>query len=246
MPQLTAIDRFASAHELEDELHIENYPMVFTEVSARQCGGETYLKQILSYIAVVGQTADINLETGVINAIDDRIYVISLTPSHANSRAYDGIAGFYREKDIYFALLIPSEQQFPKMTPALRWRFRLAFEYPRRRKRGFIIPTINASHLAYCFISEAERGKMEHLCPPMPIARYNPEEFGYTEDELREYLESEERRREHAQQLYPMIESIFARTKGELSQYIPMSKELIPRKYRSFELLYDAEILGSW
>ena len=234
----TGIYPQAPAWELEEIHHAEEYPIVFTEVGRKE--------EALFYTAMIGQNVHIDFETGAIRAVEDRLYIINLTPDQANSRIYDGVAGFHKAEGVYFTLVVPSQRLLAKMDPALRWRFRLAFEYPRTRKGAFLVPTLSTSPFPYCFITEAERERIEHLCPPLPIARYIPEEFSYSREEIKECWQSEEGRQVQARQLHPLIESLFSRAKGDLSHYRPMSKELLPLEYRGHQLLYNAEMLGGW
>ena len=108
------------------------------------------------------------------------------------------------------------------------------------------MPTLSAAPFAYGFISQAERERIEHLCPPEPIARYSPEEFGYNSEELSRFLESEEGKLKHIGELLPRLEDIFDRVDGDPHQYIVMLKRLVPTEYRDYDLLYGADVLGGW
>ena len=108
------------------------------------------------------------------------------------------------------------------------------------------MPTINTSPFAYSLVTDEEREAMEHLCPPEPIARFIPEQFGYEKAELLRYLNKKGERLKHASELYPLIQSIFERSQGNLDQYIPMKKELIPQEYQDYQLLYNADRLWDW
>ena len=235
---------------LADELDEDGapvYPVVFTEVAAAEPGtGRRAASGALRYTAVIGDTAHIDHHTGVIKGIENRLDIMSIGPRSMYARAYEGLAAFYQAGGIYFTVVFPTEYRLADMQPALRWRFRFAFEYPRRRKKGFLVPTISSLPPAYCFLSEGERSRIEHLCPPIPIARYIPEEFGYDSEEMATFLQSEEQRQQHLERLYPLIEAIFQRTAADPAQYLPMSKELIPVEFRDYELLYDADMLGGW
>jgi len=80
----------------------------------------------------------------------------------------------------------------------------------------------------------------------LPVARYMPEEYGYEKEELSRYLGDEEEKRQHANELYPIIDSIFERSGGDKEQYTSMGKDLIPEEYRDYQMLYNAESLWDW
>lgn len=220
------------------------YVFVFTEASSKGYG--------VSYTAVIGEKTCIDRNTKAIVAIESDLmsgglYIISISSSSLCSRAYGGTVEFNRSGNTYFAAVFPDWSIPGRLPPAQRWRFRyIAFEYPRGGKKGFLLPTINDSPFAYCFINSEERQTIEHLCPPMPVARYVPEEYGYESGELSRYLVNEEEKRRHASELFPIIDSIFARCGGDKGQYLPMDKEIIPKEYRDYQMLYNAESLGDW
>ena len=168
-------------------------------------------------------------------------------PCRLSSRVYGGIVGFENRNNIYFSVVFPDWHILDKLQPAQRWKFRyISFEYPRQGKRGFLLPTINTSPLAYCFITESDREMIEHLCPPAPIARYMPEEFGYEKGELARYLNDVEEKQRHASELYPIIEELFLKSKGDISHYVLMDKQLIPEDCRDYQMLYNADGLWDW
>lgn len=217
---------------------------VFTEASVKGNG--------IAYTAVIGNKACIDANSRVIGSIEadlslGGLYILSLSPSSGSSRIYGGIAKFEEVNGIYFAVVFPDWTVLEKLKPTQRWKFRyISFEYPRRGKKGFLLPTINSSPFAYCFITQEEKEMIEHLCPPKPLARFAPEEYGYEEEELSRYLSDEEEKRKHAGELYSIIDSIFERCGGNEEQYMPMGKDLIPEKYRDYQMLYNADSLWDW
>jgi len=217
---------------------------VFTEASVKGDG--------IAYTAVIGDKACIDANSRIIGSIEadlslGGLYILSLSPSSGSSRIYGGIAKFEEGNGIYFAAVFPDWTILDKLEPAQRWKFRyISFEYPRRGKKGFLLPTINSSPFAYCFITQKERGMIEHLCPPKPVARFAPEEYGYEEEELSRYLSDEEEKQKHVGELYSIIESIFKRCRGNEEQYVPMGKDLIPEEYRDYQMLYNADSLWDW
>lgn len=221
-----------------------SYPLVFTEV--RKDEGK------LAYTAVIGEKLHRDYNTKAITALEadlvtGGLYILSLSPHDLSSRAYSGIAGFESEDNIYFAVVFPDWSIPDKLEPASRWKFRyVSFEYPRGGKKGFLLPTINTSPFAYCFITKQQSQLIKHLCPPKPIASYAPEEFGYTKGKLLSYFKSPRVRQKHADELYPIIDNIFEQSKGNINQYIPMNKQLIPRQYRDYQMLYNADSLWDW
>ena len=226
----------------------EQYPVVFTQI-VQHCnpGKNSFARRFVSCTAIIGYTAHIDPRDGAIAAIEDGLYILNITHGRMNSRSYDGIAGFFRGERSHFAVVFPDMHILPKMGPITRWRFQhLLFEYPRGRKRGFLLPTTSTMPFAYGFISQVELDYIEHLCPPEPIARYAPEEFGHSEDSYRMYLKSEERKLEHSAKLLPILEGIFERIGGDASRYTDMRKSKIPAEYRDYDLLYGADILGGW
>ena len=220
------------------------YAFVFTEASTGKHG--------TAYTAVIGEEACVNSNSKSITAVEGDLsvgglYIISISPSRLSSRVYGGTVKFERKGGIYFAVVFPDWTVLEQLEPAQRWRFRyISFEYPRRGKKGFLLPTINSAPFAYCFITQEEKEIIEHLCPPMPVARYMPEEYGYEKEELSRYLGDEEEKREHASEFYPIIDSIFERSEGNKEQYLPMDKDLIPKEYRDYQMLYNAESLWDW
>lgn len=217
---------------------------VFTEASIKRNG--------IAYTAVIGDKACINANSRAISSIEadlsaGGLYILSLNPSGLSSRIYGGTAKFEEENGIYFAVVFPDWTILEKLSPAQRWKFRyISFEYPRRGKKGFLLPTINSSPFAYCFITREEKEMIEHLCPPKPVARFVPEEYGYDEEELSRYLSDEEEKCKHANELYSIIDSVFERCGGDEEQYMPMKKDLIPEEYRDYQMLYNADSLGDW
>ena len=224
------------------------YPIVFTHVMMNHGSGETAKpSNLTSCTAVIGDTAHIDASDDSFRAIEDNLYVMNVSNDHIHSRFYQGMAGFFRSEHSHFAVVFPDMYVLPKMKPITRWRFQhLAFEYPRGQKRGFLVPALSAAPFAYGFISDSEREKIEHLCPPEPIARYIPEEFGYDREELSTYLRNREEKLDHIGELLPMMEDIFHRINGDPRWYKAMVKKLIPEKYRDYDLLYGAEMLGGW
>jgi len=237
---ITIDDSIEIISENEEVEHI----FVFTQVSAERQG--------TVYTAVIGEKAYINNNSKATNAVEadlsaGGLYIISIGPDVIASRVYGGVVRFEQESGIYFAVVFPEWTILDKLEPAQRWKFRyISFEYPRKGKKGFLLPTINCLPFAYCFITQEERQIIEHLCPPMPVARYLPAEYGYKEEELSRYLTDEQEKSRHADELYPIIESIFVRSKGNKEQYLPMSKNLLPQQYRDYQMLYNANSLWDW
>ena len=233
-----------SLTQIISEEEESNYPFVFTE-ACKEDGG-------IAYRAVVGEGLHIDNDMKIIKALEGELstgglYIISISPHVLSSRVYGGIVGFENRNNIYFSVVFPDWSILDKLQPAQRWKFRyISFEYPRRGKKGFLLPTINISPFTYCFITESDREMIEHLCPPMPIARFVPEEFGYEKEELTKYLSSVEEKQRHANELYPVIHYLFHRSKGDINQYMPMDKQLIPEEYRDYQVLYNAGSLGDW
>jgi len=233
-----------SLTQIISEHEENNYPFVFTE-ACKEGGG-------IAYNAVMGERFHIDHDTKIIRALEGELitgglYIISISPHTLSSRVYGGIVGFKNRNNIYFSVVFPDWRILDKLQPAQRWKFRyISFEYPRRRKRGFLLPAINIFPFAYCFITGSDREMIEHLCPPMPIARFMPEEFGYEKEELAEYLNSTEEKYKHAKGLYPVIDNLFQRSKGDINQYMPMNKQLIPEEYRDYQMLYNADSLWDW
>ena len=225
----------------EEEGH---YPFVFTE--AHRENGE------IAYSAVIGERFYTGHDKKFIKALEGELntgglYIISISPYTLSSRVYGGIVGFENKNNIYFSVVFPDWSILDKLQPAQRWKFKyVSFEYPRRGKKGFLLPTINVSPFTYCFITESDREVIEHLCPPTPIARFIPEEFGYEKEELTKYLGSVEEKRKHANELYPAIDTLFQRSKGDINQYMLMDKHLIPEEYRDYQVLYNADSLWDW
>jgi len=233
-----------SLAQIISEQEENNYPFVFTEARREDSG--------IAYNAVIGERFHIDHETKTIRALEGELstgglYIISISPHTLSSRVYGGIVGFENRNNIYFSVVFPDWHLLDKLQPAQRWKFRyISFEYPRRGKRGFLLPTINISPFAYCFIMESDREMIEHLCPPVPIARFMPEEFGYEKEELAKYLNSAEEKHKHANELYPVIDNLFLRSKGNINQYVPMDKQLLPEEYRDYQMLYNADSLWDW
>ena len=237
---LTKIDELVPTEEEEAE-EVVRHPFVFTSVVAEEAGVSP------TYTAICGHHGRLDPGTQTITEVENRLYIISARPHQSHSRAYEGKADFCYEEGIYFALVWPDWTLLSGLDPATRWRFRyVSFEYPKKRKMGFILPTLNTFPFAWCFISSEEREWIEHLCPPEPVARYDPQRFGYKPEELASYLADSERQHQQSQRLYPIVEELFRRSGGDAGQYLPMGKELLPQEYRDYELLYDAQILGGW
>jgi len=230
--------------EIIQESGEAEHVFVFTEASTKGNG--------IAYTAVIGDKACIDAESRVIGSIEadlsiGGLYVLSLSPSSLSSRVYGGIVKFEEGNGIYFAVVLPDWTILEKLKPAQRWKFRyISFEYPRRGKRGFLLPTINSSPFAYCFITQGQKEMIEHLCPPQPVARFAPERYGYNEKELSRYLSDEGEKRRHATELCSIIDSIFERCGANEEQYIPMEKDLIPEEYRDYQMLYNADSLWDW
>lgn len=220
------------------------YAFVFTEASTERNG--------TAYTAVIGENAYMDDNSRRLSTIDGDLsagglYIINISPSRLCSRVYGGTVKFQREGNTYFAVVFPDWTILEQLGTVQRWRFKyISFEYPRRGKKGFLLPAINSSPFAYCFITEEEREVIEHLCPPMPVARYTPEEYGYEKEELLRYLGDKEEKRQHADELYPIVHSIFERSGGDKEQYTPIDKALIPEEYHDYQLLYNAESLWDW
>ena len=233
-----------SLTQIISEQEEDSYPFVFTE--ARRENGS------IVYNAVMGERFHIDHDTKIIRALEGELstgglHIISISPYSLSSRVYGGIVGFENRDNIYFSVVFPDWHILDKLQPAQRWKFRyISFEYPRRGKKGFLLPTINTFPFAYCFITESDREMIEYLCPPMPIARYMPEEFGYEEEELARCFNSIEEKQKHANELYPVIEELFLKSKGDISHYIPMDKQLIPEDCRDYQMLYNADSLWDW
>lgn len=220
------------------------YVFVFTEASLKGGG--------IAYTAVIGDKAGIDANSGAISSIEadlsaGGLYIFSLNPYGLSSRVYGGIVKFEEGNSIYFAVVFPNWTILEKLEPAQRWGFRyISFEYPRRGKKGFLLPTINSSPFAYYFITWEEREMIEHLCPPKPVARFAPEQYGYDEEELLRYLGDEEEKCRHANELRSIVDSIFERCGGNEEQYMPVEKDLIPEEYRDYQMLYNASTLWDW
>mgnify|MGYP001061284140 CR=1 FL=1 len=233
-----------SLAQIISEQEEDNYPFVFTE-ARRENGG-------IVYNAVIGEKLHVDPVMKTVRALEGELstgglYIISISSYSLSSRVYGGIVGFENSNNIYFSVVFPDWHILDKLQPVVRWRFRyISFEYPRRGKKGFLLPTINIFPFAYCFITESDREMIEHLCPPVPIARYMPEEFGYDKEELTRYLNSTEQKQKHANELYPAIHNFFQRSKGDINHYIPMDKQLIPEEYRDYQMLYNADGLWDW
>ena len=230
--------------ETTQEDEVVKYVFVFTEALTESHG--------VAYTAVIGQRAKIDNYSKRICAVEGalssgELYIISVGPSRLSSRAYGGTVRFEEEDGIYFAVVFPDWAVLEQLEPALRWRFRyISFEYPRGGKRGFLLPTINSSPFAYCFITQEEKEIIGHLCPPMPVAHYMPEEYGYEKEELSTYLADEAEKCRHASELCHIISSIFDRSGGSKEQYLTMDKDLIPEEYRDYQMLCNAENLWDW
>ena len=221
-----------------------NYPLVFTE--ARKENGS------VTYNAVMGEEFRIDHDTKIIRVLKGELstgglYTISISPHTLRSRVYGGVVSFENRNNIYLSVVFPDWHILDELQPVQRWMFRyISFEFPRQGKKGFLLPTINISPFVYCFITQSDREIIEHLCPPVPIACYMPEKFGYEKEEIVRYLNSVEEKRKHAEELYPTIANFFQRSEGDINQYIPMDKQLIPEEYRDCQVLYNADSLGDW
>ena len=233
-----------SLTQIISEQEENSYPLVFTEARRESDG--------IVYNAVIGERFHTNHSMEIIRALEGELstgglYIINISPHTLSSRVYGGITGFENRNSIYFSVVFPDWHILDKLQPAQRWKFRyISFEYPRRGKEGFLLPTISIAPFAYCFITKSDREMIEHLCPPAPIARYMPEEFGYEKEELARYLNEAEEKQKHANELYPPIEDLFLKSNGDVSYYIPMDKQLIPEEYQGYQMLYNADSLWDW
>ena len=123
----------------------DNYPFVFTE--ARRVDSR------IAYNAVIGEKFHVDPDKKIIKAVEGELgtgglYIMSISPHTLSSRVYGGIVGFENRNNIYFSVVFPDWHILDKLQPAQRWKFRyISFEYPRRGKRGFLLPTINISPL---------------------------------------------------------------------------------------------------
>ncbi|HEX75952.1 MAG TPA: hypothetical protein G4O12_05125 [Dehalococcoidia bacterium] len=147
---ITVEDSIETIPESVEGKHV----FVFTEASAEKHG--------TAYTAIMGEKARVNGNSKTISAVEGDLlagglYIISISPSRLSSRVYGGIVKFERKGGIYFAVVFPDWTVLEQLEPAQRWRFRyISFEYPRRGKKGFLLPTINSSPFAYCFVSQEE------------------------------------------------------------------------------------------
>ena len=124
--------------EFEWEL---NLPFVFTEIKLED--------GLIAYTAVLGEKAYLNSNeiASVEGDLSEHgIYIIYISPVTLASRIYGGTVEFENENNLYYAVVTPDWNILNKLEPAQRWRFSyVSFEYPRRGKRRFLLPTINTS-----------------------------------------------------------------------------------------------------